>query len=133
MPSYSTVFIDWYKTLSHDKFWAGWAAPGHAQNATFQALQVAFFADSASLVVPWMRGELIAEEAVARVALQVGVDERFLLAELEESCRAMRFVSPLAPDLIGALRGAGFRVVLATDNMDTFTRWTVPALRLDDL
>ena len=33
----------------------------------------------------------------------------------------------------GIIRENGIKVVLATDNMDTFERWTVPALELEPL
>jgi FMN phosphatase YigB (HAD superfamily) len=37
------------------------------------------------------------------------------------------------PEMIAQLRAKGLKVVLATDNMDTFHRWTVPSLQLMSL
>jgi FMN phosphatase YigB (HAD superfamily) len=133
MPPCKIVFIDWHKTLCFDNFWGHWAEPDHPRNTIFHTLQQAFFADSSSLIVPWMRGELTAEEAVRHVASHVSVDEDLLMRELIASCRAMRIIDPEAPALIETLRRVGVRMVLATDNMDTFTRWTAPALGLEEL
>lgn len=131
MSPYKVIFVDWYKTLCFDRFWEHWAKPGHPKNETFRALQQAFFADASRLIAPWMRGELAAEEVLRIVAAEIDACEELLMSELIASCRAMRFIDPEAPALIKELRSQGKRVVLATDNMDTFGRWTVPSLRLE--
>jgi FMN phosphatase YigB (HAD superfamily) len=43
----------------------------------------------------------------------------------------MQLISENSLNLVTALRSKGIKVVIATDNMDTFHRWTVPSLRLD--
>ena len=55
------------------------------------------------------------------------------LQTLQASCQQMRLVSDAIPDLMTRLRTYGLRIVIATDNMDTFHRWTVPSLRLHTL
>ncbi|MAG59732.1 hypothetical protein CMO96_03005 [Candidatus Woesebacteria bacterium] len=42
----------------------------------------------------------------------------------------MKLVSEEIPTLVKKLRGKKVKVVIATDNMDSFTRWTAPALNL---
>ena len=91
------------------------------------------FAARMQLLTSWMRGELCAEEVVRFIASEIGADSDELFAGLVESCRRMTFVSDELPELIRRLRETGTKVVIATDNMDTFTRWTIPALGLGDL
>jgi FMN phosphatase YigB (HAD superfamily) len=45
----------------------------------------------------------------------------------------MDFHDRASIDTVRAIRRSGVLVALATDNMDTFTRWTVPALGLGTL
>lgn len=42
----------------------------------------------------------------------------------------MEFADPALVPLVQQLRRQGAQAVIATDNMDTFDRWTVPSLRL---
>jgi beta-phosphoglucomutase-like phosphatase (HAD superfamily) len=45
----------------------------------------------------------------------------------------MTFADPETPRLVAQLRRRGVRVVIATDNMDSFSRFTVPALGLSEM
>jgi FMN phosphatase YigB (HAD superfamily) len=77
-----------------------------------------------------MRGRYCAEQVAEIFALAVGVPTSELLAELQAGCECME-IDPALLAAIGQLRASGTKVVLATDNMDSFTRWTVPALGLE--
>jgi FMN phosphatase YigB (HAD superfamily) len=56
-----------------------------------------------------------------------------LMTELQYSCENMNFIEDNVMTLIQQIRNKGMAVVIATDNMDTFSRWTAPALKLDKL
>lgn len=121
------VFLDWAGTMSHSLFWSRWH---EADPARRQRVQRDLFGDEA-LVHDWMRGRLSAEDVVAVVCR--GDDPALWLTELERSCREMALADDRLRLLVPALRSTGVRVVIATDNMDTFARWTVPALGLVQL
>lgn len=60
-----------------------------------------------------------------------GVDSGMILDELQRSCEEMRYSIDDLEDIVRRVRANGIEVVIATDNMDTFSRFTVPAMRLD--
>lgn len=129
--SLRVVFVDWAETLSTSLFWQH--RPGSRLSpADCAAVERCVFA-RAELVRQWMRGAVTAEDVCALAAGGLGLAAADLLADLEHSCRCMEFDDPAAVDSLLALRERGIQVVLATDNMDTFSRWTVPALHLDDI
>lgn len=80
-----------------------------------------------------MRGKYTTEEIVQYVADHTKQDYGLLLREFIQSCEQMEYSSPHIPQLIKKLQTKGIRVVIATDNMDSFTRWTAPAMKLDKL
>ena len=80
-----------------------------------------------------MRGEMNAEDCVHFLAKASGIEANELFVGLIESCKAMTFITPKLPVLVSELKATGMQVVIATDNMDTFPRWTVPALGLRQL
>jgi len=132
MKHYRCIFIDWYQTLSTSLFWEHWTDPTHPLHSLYALVVSSLFPSSGdtSETRAWMRGELPVEELLQRICLRYRLDYELLLRELTASCQAMQFVSPTVPRSLGQLRAAGIRVAIATDNMDTFTRWTVPALKL---
>ena len=123
------VFLDWAGTLSDSAFWGHWReqAPGD-----WRTIQGRLFAND-GLVHRWMPGSLTAEEIVGRLVSGTDQDGGRWIAELERSCREMRLIDASVWRLVPTLRSMGIQVVIATDNMDTFPRWTVPAMELKDL
>ncbi|GHO83738.1 hypothetical protein [Dictyobacter formicarum] len=136
MSTYKCVFLDWAFTLSNSLFWEHLNNPEHEYFQAFQTIQHTLFTGKniSQLIPDWMRGKLTSEDIVAALCQQnTALDPQMLLAELELSCRQMQFVSPQVPTYVARLQARGIKVVIATDNMDTFTRWTVPALQLRSL
>ena len=80
----------------------------------------------------WMRGKVDAEDITALLSDRFGYSRETIFQDLKESCEAMRLVSDEVFPLVRKLRNNGTKCVIATDNMDTFTRFTVPALRLSE-
>ncbi|MBI4032244.1 HAD hydrolase-like protein [Candidatus Berkelbacteria bacterium] len=78
----------------------------------------------------WMRGQASAEEVAAFVGSSIGVPSDEVLVGLRYSCEQMTLARPEILTDIADLRRAGIQAVIATDNMDTFMRWTVPAQKL---
>ena len=124
------IFIDWDKTLSTSRFWGHWAT---SEPQFYQLIQKHLFGPNNEIIVAWMRGKLGAEQVIEQLAVLTGIEEKTLLRELERSCQNMQLIDQSIKEAIMRLRSDGVKVVIATDNMDTFPRWTVPALSLSGL
>lgn len=125
------VLIDWHETLSHSLFWEPWHVGTATERQTATFLQGAMFGAHRHLLEPWMRGELTSEDVVGQVARSVDVPFAVAMEGFVASCKAMRLVSDEVLPLIAELRSHGMLIGIATNNMDSFTRWTVPSLGLD--
>jgi FMN phosphatase YigB (HAD superfamily) len=127
--TYDTIFVDWDGTLSASKFWQHWANDS-TKAKDHELIQERFFRTPPNLLEDWMRGNWDSKTVAVEVSKRTGLNSTNLLTGLEESCRQMQLVDPEILNIVSELRKNGTRVVIATDNMDTFTRWTVPALKL---
>jgi FMN phosphatase YigB (HAD superfamily) len=124
-----TVFIDWHDTLSNSKMWDNLEG---VDNRFYHRIQKSLFQENPRLLNDWMRGHHSAEHIVGEIAKHSDISYNFLMMHLEESCKSMKFMYPEALVKVEVLRQKGIKVLIATDNMDTFNRWTVPALKLDE-
>lgn len=127
---YRVVFIDWNGTLSGSKFW------GHLENTNpdlFRRIEDGLFGNLRGLIKPWMKGEIKTEHVIRSIADYSNLPYVTLFDEFLYSCYNMEFVSKDVPMLVKALQKRGFKVVIATDNMDSFTRWTTRYMNLSGL
>jgi FMN phosphatase YigB (HAD superfamily) len=124
------VFIDWNGTLSTSKFW------GHLEEQNpevFSIIQTTLFQGNMSPYLdPWMRGVHDSEAVIAQLAKATGLTERMLYYEFIHAAKTMQLVSHDVLDQVAKLRQQGIKVVIATDNMDSFNRWTAPILQLNE-
>lgn len=130
---YKTIFIDWSNTLSNSLFWSQMADPSHAHNSYFNKIIEIVFKSDKEMVDSWMRGIYSAEDISFRLEKLIDLDREIILDELKKSCERMEFVSSKIPKLIQSLRNKKIRVGVASDNMDTFMRFTCPAMKLSDI
>ncbi|GHO68388.1 hypothetical protein KSC_072800 [Ktedonobacter sp. SOSP1-52] len=130
------LFLDWHNTLSTSLFWGHLSDPSHISHQMMGLITSYLFQSSgrvSTILEPWMRGELTSEDIVHILCQEQKLDPGIVLHELMVSCQRMQFVSQEVPHYVSNLRAKGIQVVIATDNMDTFQRWTVPNLQLDTL
>lgn len=125
------VFVDWHKTLSTSIFWEH--RPGCRLPPEGLAEVSRYVFGHHELVRDWMLGAATAEDVCALAGDFVGFRTDDVLADLEHSCRRMELYDPSVVDTLRSISRRGIKVVLATDNMDTFRRWTVPALQLESV
>lgn len=118
----SFLFIDFDGTLCFDRFWQ------NLPHAEASAVQEFLFTKKNPIVHEWMCGRLSSEEVASLAATATGIPADTLFEKLREG-RAAMIVSSLALELILSLRPQ-YEVVLSTDNMDSFSRFTIPALGL---
>lgn len=117
------LFIDFDGTLCHDKFWksAGVDVRSNIQEYLFQK--------NKDVVQQWMLGQYRSEDVNAILADFLRIPFSKLWKIFVEDCRKME-VSKSVLKRIGRLREQ-YKIILLTDNMDSFSRFTIPALRLD--
>lgn len=132
--NYKAIFIDWNGTLSTDRFWEQLSQPSHPHHHIFSQVEQALFKNpqSSHLFRSWMTGEFTVEDVMSLVGNQTNIPTDLLIRELEVSCKTMQLVSPNILNLVKEIREKEVKVVIATDNMDTFNRWTVPTLKLNE-
>lgn len=125
---YKVVFVDWDGTLSGSRFWSRWAG-----TPQYRQIQETLFHDGRNLLQDWMRGRTTYAAILRHIEDKTGISYKALEDELRYSAENMSYIDPGVIEQVQALRTQGVKVVIATDNMDTFHRWTVPALRLNML
>lgn len=133
MNKYKVLFIDWHNTLSTSIFW------GHLQNAThpyhtlFRLLQPLPPEIHNGMFTSWMKGSVTSEEVIHAITRLLHLDYDLIFHEFILSCQQMQFVSEEIVYLISSLRARGIKAVIATNNTDSFSRWTVPGMQLNKI
>lgn len=117
------LLIDFDGTLCHDKFWRSLDVD------TLEKIRVFEFGPTGTAHA-WMRGEHTSEEVNKRIAEELGIPYEELWQIFVNNCSTMQ-VSSEVLQKIDSLR-TRFHTVLLTDNMDSFDRFTVPALELEN-
>ncbi len=121
--THPTLFIDFDGTLCHGRFWQ--SLPEDA----YKKVQTALFLERKEVVKNWMRGLHTAEAVTEVVAEATGLSYSLLWSILVRDSQSFTIAEELL-ELVDELR-QHHHTVLMTDNMDTFTRFTVPALHLE--
>ena len=116
------LFVDFDRTICFDKYWRS------LPPAQFEIVQQLLFGEDKTLLNEWMRGLYTAEEINKVVAEKIDVPFEELWRLFVKDCQTMQASSEVLKKL-QELRST-YIVVLITGNMDSFTRFTVPALKL---
>lgn len=125
------LFIDWNKTLSNSFFWSQLADKNHPHNNYHQIISHWLFEKNNHLIDQWMRGAFTAEEICRLIATENHLDQKIVFDTLRDSCFKMELCSPDIIDLVKNIQKQGIKVIVATDNMDTFKRFTIPGMGLN--
>lgn len=129
---YKVLFIDWDGTLSNSRFWSRWRDDPDNSNKYDLIQKVLFTSNEGRHILnDWMRGLRTYSNVLNYISNATAIPYDNLASELRYSAENMKFIDVNSVAIIQALRDAGMRVVIATDNMDTFNDWTVPALGLE--
>lgn len=130
---YKTIFIDWNGTISGSKFWWHLEDTNHPNNHLFSKIESTLFGELRPTLKPWMRGQMTTEEVLTQISEKAGLKYNVVLDEFIKSCKTMKLATDKLTDLVKKLQSSKTKVVIATDNMDSFIRWTVPAHKLDKM
>lgn len=118
------LFIDFDGTLCHDRFWR--SLPGEQ----YKKVQALLFGEERTYAEEWMKGKWTAEEVNQFLAEKLGIPFDELWSVFVRDAETMN-VSKEMLETIDRLRDT-YTTILITVNMDSFERFTVPALRLED-
>ncbi|HEY3992338.1 MAG TPA: HAD hydrolase-like protein [Ktedonobacteraceae bacterium] len=128
--TYKNLFIDWHNTLSTSLFWGHLQDAAHTNHRFYRILQPLPPDIHQTLFTPWMRGQVTSEEVIYAMSEKLNLDYHLIWQEFIRGCQSMQLVSEEIPSLISQIRARGVKVVIATNNTDSFSRWTVPSLKL---
>lgn len=124
------IFFDWYKTLSSSTLFNSIAD----NKNLYKKLEDKIFGDEYQFVQDWMIGKLSLEEVISIVCSKdKDLSKEEIYKIIKTSSENLSFDSEEYLELIKSIKDKGIKVVIATDNMDIFERFTVPAQKLNDL
>lgn len=117
------LFIDFDGTLCHDRFWRS------IDKSSFEKIQNFLFGENKPIVNDWMRGFHSSEHINQLVSKELNVSFEKVWDIFVADCENMT----ISDDVLNRIENLkkNFYTVLITDNMDCFTRFTVPALKLN--
>lgn len=117
------LFIDFDGTLCHDKFWRSVDADN------FGKIQKFLFGQNKSIVRDWMSGIYSSEDINQLIAKELNITYENLWNVFVKDCKNMS----ISRDTLNRIENfrKNYATILITDNMDCFTRFTVPAQKLD--
>ncbi len=128
------VFLDWNGTLSDSFFWEHMRRSKDEDiRKLYDLWDKALFRKPKEYIQDWMRGNKTMEDVLQEISKETDTQYDCIVKEFVKGCQSMTFVSDELPKIIKGLRNKGYYVVIATNNMDCFTKWTVPSMRLHDL
>jgi len=122
-PMKPILFCDFDGTICHERYWRSLPPDQH------EKVQNLLFRSDKTRVNDWMRGKYTAEEVNRFVSEETGIPYEELWKLFVNDCSTMR-VSQEVLEKLSALRDR-YRVILMTGNMDSFSRFTAPALKLE--
>ena len=117
------LFIDFDGTICMERYWRSLPTKEHEQ------VQELLFRNDTTLVNEWLRGKHTAEEINKYIADETGIEYTYLWELFVQDCKNMHVPQEVLNKL-NELRNK-YTVILITGNMDSFTRFTQPALELE--
>lgn len=118
------LFCDFDGTICYERYWRS------LPSGQYEKVQNLLFRNDKTYVNDWMRGKYTAEQVNKKVAQEIGVPYEEVWQLFVNDCSTMRVPQEILEQL-SALRSR-YIVILITGNMDSFSRFTVPALGLEN-
>lgn len=117
------LFVDFDGTLCYDRFWRS------LPEEQYKKVQTLLFEENMNFAEEWMKGKWTAEEVNQFLAEKLDISFQELWSIFVRDAETMS-VSNDVLETIGNLRER-YTTILITVNMDSFARFTVPALKLE--
>ncbi|MCK9369041.1 HAD hydrolase-like protein [Candidatus Dojkabacteria bacterium] len=126
------IFFDWNGTLSDSFFWEHMRSSKEEDiNTLYNKWDKAMFSETKEMINNWMRGNQTTEEVMKYVSDQTNTEYKVILKEFIKGCKSMSLSSNDLPKILKNLKIKKVKLVIATNNMDCFSRWTVPHMKLN--
>ncbi len=118
------LFVDFDGTICLERYWRSLPKSEH------EGIQELLFRNDTAMVHDWMRGQYTAEEINQFAAKELGLDYDYLWNLFVDDCKTMH----VSKDVLQRIKNLSdsYITILITGNMDSFTRFTVPELSLED-
>lgn len=127
--SYQTILFDFDGVLCKGRFYEKTLLPDYPE--IYDWIQINVFGDK-DLVQDWMRNRVTSDDINKLVTKNTGIEDEFLNKMYEESIRRMELEKEVI-NVAESLKLSGKKIGIVTDNMDVFTKITIPNHRLDTL
>ncbi len=115
------LFIDFNGVISYKPFWYSWK---DAKNNDYEIIQKVLFGENIELVKERMIGGKTSEEVCLFLADYCSTWYEEILNTLIQDCKTID-ISAAIMEQLRRLK-PHYHIILATDNMDCFNRWTLP-------
>jgi len=119
------LFCDFFGVLSYNKFWQFIYHPDHWLYPRREEIGDFVFFKNNAMVKEWMRGKYSSEDIHKLVEKELDIKFDDLFPIFVESSKVLDISRPIL-DVIKQKKELGYRTVLVTDNMDSFSRYTKP-------
>lgn len=127
--NYQTVLFDFDGVLCKGRFYEKTLLPDYPK--IYDWIQINIFGNKI-LVQDWMRSRVNSADINELIAKNTGIENNFLNQLYEESVRRMELEQAVR-SMAESLRLSGRKIGIVTDNMDIFTKITIPNHQLDKL
>ncbi|MEP7103256.1 MAG: hypothetical protein ABI721_00930 [Candidatus Dojkabacteria bacterium] len=118
------LFIDFNGVISYNNFWNSIYSEAHELFPRRKEINDFVFIESKDFVKEWMVGKHTSEEAHDLLKDKFGIDKEYLFQIFQKDAIDLD-VSALIMGKLKRLK-AKYKLILITDNMDTFSRFTLP-------
>lgn len=119
------IFVDYNGVISYKNFWHSIESDSHYLNKYQQFIDEFLFQKNIDVVKDWMIGNYDSEEIHRLICENIPLDYDSLFEVFVDDAKQM----DSADEIFNAIQDLpdSYLKVLRTDNMDSFTRFTVPA------
>ena len=118
------VFIDFNGVISYDKFWKSLEDEKHELHRFKEGIETFLFKDNKPILLDWMIGKHTSEDVHKMISDKLKMPYDAFFEVFQEDCANID-ISERILNEVDKLRRY-YKVVLATDNMDSFDRFSLP-------
>lgn len=118
------IFTDFNGVISYDKFWKSLEDKNHELHGYHEKIETFLFQDNRQIIIDWMLGKYTSEEVNKIIADELDIPYKTLFETFKEDCEKIDISKKILYQANKLRRY--YKVILITDNMDSFDRFTLP-------
>lgn len=116
------IFVDFNGVISYKNFWDSIRI---SDKHIYKKIDSFLFRDNFDLVRIWMKGKKSSEEIHQFISEELNISFEYLFSHFKQDCETIDISNKILNNLESIKEN--FYLILRTDNMDSFTRFTLPA------